>query len=243
MSGTRTASRRPQRKCPATHVGGPLISSSRRHWDGETIGAAPPTDPARAHACSVVQRRHQGCIAKSPGARSALGPCRNGRARAAAVTNGRQRFGRTAGHRPSSSGSWDAACNRFRLWSRTSYQQGAAACELEGSVHSAAECRVVVLTSVERTDCQPSPGIGVGVPDVVPQARPQSAHYRQGAGPRPLVLGEHADRLPEQTQRATQGCQAGTAPTRRAAWKGPCQAHDVELRSPPSAAVPLAEGR
>jgi hypothetical protein len=36
--------------------------------------------------------------------RSALGPCRNGPLSASAVTNGRERFGGTAGRRPSSSG-------------------------------------------------------------------------------------------------------------------------------------------
>jgi hypothetical protein len=51
-------------------------------------------------------------------ARSALGPCHNGPAWAAAVANGRQRFGGTAGHRPRSSCSWDDAGGRFRLWSR-----------------------------------------------------------------------------------------------------------------------------
>jgi hypothetical protein len=52
--------------------------------------------------------------------RSALGPCRNGRARASAVTNGRQRFSGTASHGPSSSSSRDDAARRFGLWSRRS---------------------------------------------------------------------------------------------------------------------------
>jgi hypothetical protein len=51
-------------------------------------------------------------------ARSALGPCRNGRVGAAAVTGGHQRFRRTAGHRSSSSRSRDDARGRIRLWSR-----------------------------------------------------------------------------------------------------------------------------
>jgi hypothetical protein len=51
---------------------------------------------------------------------SVLGPCRNGRARASAVTNGHQRFRRTAGHRPSRSSSRDDARGRFGLWSRGS---------------------------------------------------------------------------------------------------------------------------
>jgi hypothetical protein len=65
---------------------------------------------------------HQGVSAtdgdRAP--RSALGPCRNGRARASAVTNGRPRFGRTAGHGPFGSGSWANPAERFRLWSRKS---------------------------------------------------------------------------------------------------------------------------
>jgi hypothetical protein len=48
------------------------------------------------------------------------GPCRNGRVRAAAVTNGRQWFRGTAGRRPSDSCSWDDASGRFGLWSRRS---------------------------------------------------------------------------------------------------------------------------
>jgi hypothetical protein len=50
--------------------------------------------------------------------RSALGPCRNGLARASAVTSDRQRFRETAGHRSSISCSWDDAGGRFGLWSR-----------------------------------------------------------------------------------------------------------------------------
>jgi hypothetical protein len=56
-------------------------------------------------------------------ARSALGPCHNGRAWAWAVTNGRPRFGGTAGtagRRPFGSSSWENADGRFRLWSRRS---------------------------------------------------------------------------------------------------------------------------
>jgi hypothetical protein len=53
-------------------------------------------------------------------ARSALGPCRNGRARASAVTSGRPRFGGIAGRGPSRSSSRDDADGRFRLWSRRS---------------------------------------------------------------------------------------------------------------------------
>jgi hypothetical protein len=53
-------------------------------------------------------------------ARSALGPCHNGRVRAAAVTNGRQGSRGTPGHRLCSSCSWDDAGGRFGLWSRRS---------------------------------------------------------------------------------------------------------------------------
>jgi hypothetical protein len=53
-------------------------------------------------------------------ARSALGPCHNSQARAWAVTNGRPRFGGTAGHGPFGSRSWDNADGRFGLWSRRS---------------------------------------------------------------------------------------------------------------------------
>jgi hypothetical protein len=53
-------------------------------------------------------------------ARSALGPCRNGRARAWAVANGRLRFGGTAGRGPFGSSSWDNVDGRFGLWSRRS---------------------------------------------------------------------------------------------------------------------------
>jgi hypothetical protein len=51
---------------------------------------------------------------------SALGPWYNGRARAWAVTNGRPRFGGTAGRGPFGSSSWDNADGRFGLWSRRS---------------------------------------------------------------------------------------------------------------------------
>ena len=51
-------------------------------------------------------------------ARSVLGPCHNGRARASAVTNGRRGFRGTAGRWPSRSRSWDNADGRFGLWSR-----------------------------------------------------------------------------------------------------------------------------
>ena len=53
-------------------------------------------------------------------ARSVLGPCHNGRARASAGTNGHQGFRGTAGRWPSRSRSWDNADGRFRLWSRRS---------------------------------------------------------------------------------------------------------------------------
>jgi hypothetical protein len=55
-----------------------------------------------------------------PWPESALGPCRNGPARAAAVTNRYQRFRETVGHRPSRSRSRDDASGRFGLWSRRS---------------------------------------------------------------------------------------------------------------------------
>jgi len=55
-----------------------------------------------------------------PGARSVLGPCHNGRARAWAGTNGRLRFGGTTGRRPFGSSSWDNVDGRFGLWSRRS---------------------------------------------------------------------------------------------------------------------------
>jgi hypothetical protein len=51
---------------------------------------------------------------------SALGPRRNGRARASAVSNGHVRSRGIAGRQPSSSSSWDDACGRFGLWSRRS---------------------------------------------------------------------------------------------------------------------------
>jgi hypothetical protein len=51
---------------------------------------------------------------------SASGPCHKGRARAWAVTNGRPRFGGTAGRGPFGSSSWDNADERFGLWSRRS---------------------------------------------------------------------------------------------------------------------------
>jgi hypothetical protein len=54
----------------------------------------------------------------SRGARSALGPCRNGRARASAVTSGHRRLRGTAGAHPSRSSSRDDPDGRFRLWSR-----------------------------------------------------------------------------------------------------------------------------
>jgi hypothetical protein len=53
-------------------------------------------------------------------ARSVLGPCHNGRARASAVTNGRRGFRGTAGRWPSRSRSWENADGRFGLWSRRS---------------------------------------------------------------------------------------------------------------------------
>jgi hypothetical protein len=49
--------------------------------------------------------------------RSALGPCRNGRVRASAVTIGHRRCRGTARRGPSGSGSWDDAGGRCRLWS------------------------------------------------------------------------------------------------------------------------------
>src|SRR5919198_3301712 len=53
-------------------------------------------------------------------ARSALGPCHKGRARAQAATNGRPRFGGTAGRGPFGSSSWDNGDERFGLRSRRS---------------------------------------------------------------------------------------------------------------------------
>jgi hypothetical protein len=53
-------------------------------------------------------------------ARSALGPCHNGRAWAWAVTNGRPRFRGTAGRGPFGSSTWDNPNGRFGLWSRRS---------------------------------------------------------------------------------------------------------------------------
>jgi hypothetical protein len=66
-------------------------------------------------------------------ARSALGPCRNGRARAWAVPNGRPRSRGTAGRRPFGLSSLDDADARFRLWSRRSWAQPPSHCYLVGS--------------------------------------------------------------------------------------------------------------
>jgi hypothetical protein len=62
----------------------------------------------------------QGQDKPAPLARSALGPCHNGPARAWEVTSGRPRFGGTAGRGPFGSRSWHNADTRFRLWSRRS---------------------------------------------------------------------------------------------------------------------------
>jgi hypothetical protein len=85
------------------------------------MGAAPGhhcRDPVRAGRVGAKLRY----------ARSALGPCHNGRARAWAVTNGRPRFGGTAGHEPFGSSSWDNADERFRLWSRRSAAESSPRC-------------------------------------------------------------------------------------------------------------------
>ena len=67
-----------------------------------------------------------------------------------AVTNSRQGFTRTAGQRPSNSRSLNNASGRIRLWYRRPPQQQASTPrELEGSFHSAAECRVVKLDLAE----------------------------------------------------------------------------------------------
>jgi hypothetical protein len=55
---------------------------------------------------------------KSSGARSVLGPCPSGPVRASSATSGHVRSRRTAGRRPSGSGSCDDANGRFGLWSR-----------------------------------------------------------------------------------------------------------------------------
>jgi hypothetical protein len=68
-------------------------------------------------------------------ARSALGPCHNGRAQAWAVTNGRLRFGGAAGRGPFGSCSWENAEGRFGLWSRRS------GLVRRGSRRAATDCR------------------------------------------------------------------------------------------------------
>jgi hypothetical protein len=95
----------------------PTDTDNSGHWRS--------TDPAAQPALSVIIAGRPSTRVLSHGGgrlgpRSALGPCRNGRARASAVTHGRQRFGRTAGHRPSRSSSRDDAEGRFGLWSRRS---------------------------------------------------------------------------------------------------------------------------
>ena len=69
---------------------------------------------------TTENREGRAKLGKPRYARSALGPCHNGRARAWAVTNGRPRFGGTAGRWPCNSRSWEDAEGRFGLWSRRS---------------------------------------------------------------------------------------------------------------------------
>jgi hypothetical protein len=76
-----------------------------------TVGAATVLSP-------VCDGRSSSTSCAEP--RSALGPCRNGRVRASAVTSGHQRFRGSAGCHSSSSSSWDDASGRFGLWSRRS---------------------------------------------------------------------------------------------------------------------------
>jgi hypothetical protein len=106
-------------------------------YQGPHRGHTPAEDQGQQRTLTAAQRRRPAPLLvqhhrstehprfslarrKSPGARSALGPCRNGRARASADTSGHQRSRITAGRRSSGSGSWDDASRRFGLWSRRS---------------------------------------------------------------------------------------------------------------------------
>jgi hypothetical protein len=78
-------------------------------------------DPRLVVTVETTENRRAGDkLCKPLYARSALGPCHNGRAGAWAVTNGRPRLGGTAGRGRFGSRSWDNADERFRLWSRGS---------------------------------------------------------------------------------------------------------------------------
>jgi hypothetical protein len=100
------------------------------------VGArrAPASTPrgllrVRAAAASIAARLISSLVAEGWSAErcptdgteflgSAPGPCRNGRVRASAVTNGHRRLRGTAGRWRSSSRSRDDAGGRFRSWSR-----------------------------------------------------------------------------------------------------------------------------
>jgi hypothetical protein len=100
---------------PAAPVGAGFFRTQKRSWELR-LGITVETTENRGRW--GVKRR------KLRYARSALGPCRNGRVRAWAVTNGRPRFGGTAGRGPFGSRSWDNADARFGLWSRRSLRDG-----------------------------------------------------------------------------------------------------------------------
>jgi hypothetical protein len=83
------------------------------------IGIAVPGRPLRVPGAE--DRAPQASATDGTGLlRSALGPCRNGRVRASAVTSDHRWCGGTARRPPSGSCSWDDAGGRFGLWSLTS---------------------------------------------------------------------------------------------------------------------------
>jgi hypothetical protein len=83
--------------------------------DTESVIGATPGHHCRDH---LRTGRVGAKLCKLRDARSALGPCHNGRARASVVTYGRPWFGGTAGSGPFGSSSWAKIDQRFRLWSR-----------------------------------------------------------------------------------------------------------------------------
>jgi hypothetical protein len=98
------------RRLGPTTVPGWTMAGQARDLPMRTKGESSVIITARA--CPVPPRP----TGAGPKPRSTLGPCRNGRARASAVTvNGHQRSRGTAGRRPSSSNSSDDARGRFGL--------------------------------------------------------------------------------------------------------------------------------
>jgi hypothetical protein len=180
----------PAAACPASQV----VASGRvllltpgnpkqwRSWLGRSaLGRASLVTWGSRRARTFTPRASAGEVppkmVRTP--RSALGPCRSGRAWALAVTSGRQRSRGTAGHRPSSSCTCDSA-------------EGDSDCDPEG--HIASRCALTCRQpgSVDGRCSRPG-ACGMPPAGAAAQAASQQGDRLAGRHVRPCAAGRDRD--------------------------------------------------